>query len=154
MYRFAPVNAAERYNARVQVGDGRATVAAPVQAGYCHAAGALHGSSYFKMLDDAAFFAAQSTIMQHMIVTTSFTTYLTRPVVPSSKLPGLIAKGQVISASSSLILADAVVCTPDGSEVGRGSGTFMPHPKFLLGQIAAYSDDELHPFTSEDRIWA
>ena len=56
MYRLAPVNAEERYHSRVSVGPRKAVVTAPVRAGYTHSAGGLHGSSYFKMLDDAAFF--------------------------------------------------------------------------------------------------
>ena len=50
MYRLAPVNGEERYESRVQVGSGFATVTAPVKLGYCHSAGALHGSSYFKVI--------------------------------------------------------------------------------------------------------
>ena len=49
MYRLAPVNAEERYHSRVHVGSGHATVTAPVKPTYCHSAGALHGSSYFKV---------------------------------------------------------------------------------------------------------
>ena len=44
MYRLAPVNAVERHGSRVAVGDGVATVQAPVGPDYkyCHTAGALH----------------------------------------------------------------------------------------------------------------
>ena len=151
MYRFAPVNAQERYHSRVEVGAGKAIVTAPTKAEYNHAAFALHGSSYFKMLDDAAFFAAQSTNSSSFVVTTSFTTYITRAVDPSV-VPFLKATGRVTSATKSLIVAEAFVVQPDGVEVGRGSGTFMPHPKFALPSIPLYADDASYPFTEEDRI--
>ena len=151
MYRYAPVNAEGRYHSRVKVGQGTAQVTAPAKAEYCHAAFALHGSSYFKLLDDAAFFAAQSVNHEHFVVTTSFTTYITKPVDPQTT-PYLIATGSVTSASKSLILAEAVVKQPDGVEVGRGSGTFMPHPKFKLDKLPLYFDDEKYPFTDEDQV--
>ena len=40
--------------------------------------------------------------------------------------------------------------TPDGTEVARGSGTFMPHPKLELALVPPYVDDEKFPFTEED----
>ena len=103
------------------------------------------------MLDDACFFAAQSTNLTQFVATTSFTTYITKPVVPEA-VPHLIAEGNVVSASKSLIIAEGVVRTPDGTEVGRGSGTFMPHPKFELASIPFYADDGAHPFTDEDEL--
>lgn len=148
MYRLAPVNAEERFHSRVKVGKGKAIVKAPTKAEYNHAAGALHGSVYFKMLDDSAFFAAQSTNVDNFTVTTSFTTYITRPVDPKT-VPYLTAKGTVKSQSTSLIVAESVVYTPDGVEVGRGSGTFMPHPKMLMQRIPLYFSDD---FTDEDEV--
>ncbi len=150
MYRFAPVNSPDRFAARVHVGPKQAVVMMPPKAEYCHSAFALHGCNYFKMLDDACFFAAQSTNSTHFAVTTSFTTYITRPVVPSDEVPLLTSRGVVTSASKSLILAEAVMTMPDGTEVARGSGTFMPHPKFLLNTIPSYMDDDKFPFTEED----
>ena len=151
MYRFAPVNATDRFASRVRVGHKRARVTMPARPSYCHAALALHGLNYFKMLDDACFFAAQSMNRQHFCVTTSFTTYITRPVVAGDgDVPLLTSTGTVTSASKSLILAEAVMLLSDGTEVGRGSGTFMPHPKFALETIAMYADEGAYPFNEED----
>lgn len=149
MYRYAPVNSPDAFDSRVRVGKGKAVVTAPTHAKFCHAAYALHGSHVFKYLDDAAFFAAQSTNRSAFVVTTSFTTYLTRAVDPTV-VPFLRATGTVVSATRSLIVAESVVVQPDGVEVGRGSGTFMPHPKFQLGSMPLYNDDDAHPFTEED----
>ena len=149
MYRYAPINAAERHESRVRVGAGTAVATAPVKEEFCHTAGGLHGSGYFKLLDDAAFFAAQSMNPTHFVVTTSFTSYITKVVVPA-KVPTLTSTGTVTSSTKGLILAEAVLRTPDGTEVARGSGTFMPHPKFLLNKIPVYADGETYPFTDED----
>ena len=151
MYRLAPVNADDRFAARVRLGESSATVTMPPKPEYHHAAGALHGCNYFKMLDDAAFFAAQSTNQNNFVVTTSFTTYITRPVVASEDIPVLTAFGKVTNVSKSLILAEASMCLPDGTEVARGSGTFQPHPKFLLASLPTYNDDDA-PLTDEDMM--
>ena len=102
------------------------------------------------MLDDASFFAAQSTHMTNFVVTTSFVTYITRPIVLDGDLTELRATGRVTSASKSLILAEAVMTLPDGTEVARGSGTFMPHPKMVLQKMPAYADDDAFPLLEVD----
>ena len=146
MYRHAPVNALEMFGGRVRTCAGEAETRTPVKRELCHTAGGLHGSVYFKALDDAAFFAAATTNEEHFVVTTSFTTYLTRPVIPG-KSALLIGRGKVVSASKSLILVEATVRTEAGVEVGRGSGTFMPNPSFALGALPGYATDR---FLEED----
>ena len=44
----------------------------PIKEDYFHALNAIHGSVYFKMLDDAAFFAAQSVVEDYMLLTANF----------------------------------------------------------------------------------
>ncbi len=39
---------------------------------YSYSAGAAHGTIYFKMLDDAAFYAANSMVSEHFVLTTQF----------------------------------------------------------------------------------
>ena len=130
----------------------KAVVAMPPKPEFYHAAMALHGCNYFKMLDDAAFFAAQSVNTEQFVVTTSFNTYITRPVIASDDIPRVVSTGRVTSASKSLILAEAVMTLPDGTEVARGSGTFMPHPKFSLQMLPTYSDPpEVHE--KADAFW-
>jgi acyl-coenzyme A thioesterase PaaI-like protein len=55
------------------------------------------------------------------VLTTSFTTYLTRPVTSGK----LAARGRVVHQGKGLLLAEAVVTGADGKDVGRGSGAFM-----------------------------
>ena len=98
----------------------------------CHTMGAMHGSLYFKMLDDAAFFASQARETECFVLTVSFNTIIMRPVLPGTEL---IAKGVVTSNSKSLIVADSQLYTGDGKLVATGSGTFMKQPKLAIGDF-------------------
>jgi acyl-coenzyme A thioesterase PaaI-like protein len=66
--------------ARVTVQEGKAQITLPVKKDFHHAAGAMHGALYFLALDNAAFFAVNSLVEDVFVLTTSFTTYITRPV--------------------------------------------------------------------------
>ena len=107
MYRAAPISGL--FNAhKLEFSDEGSTeiVLDAVETTHCHSAGTLHGSGYFKLLDDAAFFAAQSKVDSGFAFTTSFTVYMMRPCSPGTKL---IAKGRVTSASRSLVVAESTL---------------------------------------------
>lgn len=57
------------YGARAIVGEGSATVTFRARPEFMHAAGGLHGSAYFRALDDAAFFAANSREHDYLLAT-------------------------------------------------------------------------------------
>ena len=78
MYAAAPIN--KIYEPTLTVSKGAAEIKIELSEQYHHSGGAVHGSVYFKMLDDAAFFAANSYETEVFVLTTSFTIYLTRPV--------------------------------------------------------------------------
>jgi uncharacterized protein (TIGR00369 family) len=118
MYLGAPIN--RLYQPTIQIGEGTAEITIPVDAKWFHSAGALHGSVYFKMLDDACFFAVSSLVEDVFVLTTSFTTYLTRPVTAGT----LTARGRVVHAGKGLLLAEAVMTGADGKDAGRGNGAF------------------------------
>ena len=88
---------------------------------FFHAGGALHGSVYFKMLDDAAFFAVNSLERDRFVLTTSFTLYLTGPVTSGR----IRAVGHVAHRTRSQFIAEAVLTDSAGGEVARGSGVFV-----------------------------
>ena len=56
MYQAAPIN--DFYKPVMTVSDSYAVIEIEVSDKHHHAAGAMHGSVYFKMLDDAAFFCS------------------------------------------------------------------------------------------------
>ena len=118
MYASAPTNA--YFRPVLTVSERTAVVEIPVRQEFFHAANAVHGSVYFKALDDAAYFAVSSIVTDAFIVTVQFNIYLTRPVNEGV----LRATGHVVHESRSLFIANAEL-TANGREVARGSGTFM-----------------------------
>ena len=81
-----------------------------------------HGVVYFKALDDATFFAANSLVEDVFVLTVSFNLYFTRPVSEGE----VVARGRVVSRSKRLYVAEGVIEDARGREIARGSGTFMP----------------------------
>jgi uncharacterized protein (TIGR00369 family) len=120
MYAQAPINA--YFRPALRVGEGRAELEIAVREDFFHAAGAIHGAVYFKALDDAAFFAANSLVTDAFVLTVSFQLHLLRPVAAGT----LRATGTVVHRSRSLLIADAVVQDDEARVVARGTGTFMP----------------------------
>ncbi|WP_223787748.1 PaaI family thioesterase [Marinicella meishanensis] len=134
MYLSAPFNAL--FQPQIQVQEGQATITIELKPDYHHAANAVHGSVYFKMLDDAAYFAANSLEPEFFMLTTTFTTYLTRPVSEGT----LRAVGRVVNQNRSQIIAEAVVYNAADREIGRGNGVFV-RSKNRLNAIAGYRGD-------------
>lgn len=119
MYQAAPINSI--YQPTMTVSEGEARIEIDITEQLHHSAGAVHGSVYFKMLDDAAFFAANSLEPDFFVLTNSFTTYLTRPVSEGK----LISVGTVVNQNKSQFIADSVVYDSKGNEIGRGNGIFV-----------------------------
>ena len=119
MYLAAPINAF--YRPKIDVSDAEATIEIEVSKKLFHAAGAVHGSVYFKMLDDAAFFAANSLEREMFVLTTSFTIYLTRPISSGT----LRSVGRVVNRNKSQFIGEAIAYDSKGREVGRGTGVFV-----------------------------
>jgi len=119
----------------VSIGDGEAEIRIEVDPKFFHAAGAVHGSVYFKAMDDAAFFAANSVVEDVFVLTTSFTLHLLRPVTEGT----LIATGTLVSATRRLLIADAELRDDRDRLVARGTGTFMKSGT-RLADIRGYAD--------------
>ena len=98
---------------------------------YFHALGAIHGSVYFKMLDDAAFFAVNSIVEDAFVLTTSFNINLLRPVSAGK----LRAVGQVRFSSRQLFVAEATLYNEAGKEVAFGTGNFAKSKVALSAEI-------------------
>lgn len=70
LYAHAPIN--RLFESTLEVpGPGLARIRFMVDERHYHAAGAAHGTSYFKMLDDAAFYAANSLVTDRFLLTTA-----------------------------------------------------------------------------------
>lgn len=120
IYLAAPVN--RLYEPTIAVGDGTAEIGIPVNPAHFHGGGALHGSVLFKLLDDAAFFAATSRLKDELVLTASFHVHFLRPVREGR----VKAVGRLVGRSRRLFVAEAVAVDERGREVARGSGTFLP----------------------------
>lgn len=132
-YSAAPVT--RWMGTTAEVVDGHATVTLAIREEFHHAAAAVHGSLYFRMLDDAAFFAANSRVTDGLLLTASFHIQFFRPVVDGS----LRAEGRVVNQSRRLVAADAELLDEHGNLLARGSGTFMPSGISLL-ELPGYDD--------------
>ena len=113
--------------------EGQSEIEMELKESYFHAAGAVHGSVYFKMLDDAAFFAANSLEREVFVLTTSFTIYLTRPVSSGT----MRAIGKVVNSTKSQFLAESIGYNSEGKEIARGSGVIVMG-KFKLAEAFGY----------------
>ena len=130
MYLSAPIN--EYYSPGVEISQGQAVIQTEVKPEFFHAAGSLHGSVYFKLLDDAAFFAVNSLVKDFFVLTVSFNIYLTRSVTKGV----LIAQGQVVSHSVNYFVAESVLTVND-KDVARGSGSFL-RSRVELASVESY----------------
>lgn len=130
MYASAPIN--EYFAPRLQIVDaGVAELRMMIRSDFHHAAHAAHGAVYFKALDDATFFAANSLVEDVFVLTVSFNLYLVRPVTEGE----VVATGRVVSRSKRLTVAEGVLVDSRGREIARGSGTFMPSTLALSADI-------------------
>lgn len=133
MYLAAPINAF--YGPRIDVGEAACEIEIAVGEKLFHAAGAVHGSVLFKMLDDAAFFSANSLEREFFVLTTSFTIYLMQPVASGS----IRSIGRVVSRTRSQFIAEAVATDSVGNELARGSGMFI-RSRIRLKDWLGYAD--------------
>lgn len=134
LYNAAPINRLFRSSLELPT-VGESNLAFEVGEEHFHAAGAAHGTIYFKMLDDAAFYAVNSAVSDVFILTTAFNLHLERPV-PAGRL---VAEGRMVSGRRRLFVGESRLVTADGEEVARGTGTFM-RSKIALADIPAYAE--------------
>ena len=120
LYAAAPIN--RLFDSRLEIpAAGSSRIHFTIDARHFHAAGAAHGTSYFKMLDDAAFYAANSLVTDRFLLTTQFSLLLTRPLGEGP----VVADGRWISGQRRVFVAEARLVDATGEEVARGTGTFM-----------------------------
>ena len=116
----APINAWIEPTMRVEEGSARITAA--VRPDWFHTAGAVHGSIFFKLLDDACFFAANSLVEGVFVLTSDFHIRMLRPVTTGS----VVATGAVVNRSRRVLVASGELHDADGRLVATGTGSFMP----------------------------
>lgn len=133
LYAAAPIN--RLFPSSIEIPEeGFARITFDISPRMHHAAGAAHGTSYFKMLDDAAFYAANSLVTDRFLLTTAFNLLFTRPIVTGP----VVAEGRWVSGRRRVFVADARLIGPDGEEAARGTGTFM-RSRIPLTSLAGYA---------------
>lgn len=133
LYASAPING--KFRSRLEIlGEGLSRITFDVEPDCFHAAGAAHGTIYFKMLDDAAFYAANTLITDRFLLTTSFNLLLSKPIRGGT----VVAEGRWISGRRRVLVAESRLVDEAGDEVGRGTGTFM-RSHIPLSGLAGYS---------------
>lgn len=120
LYASAPVNHKFRSSLDI-VDEGLSRITFLIEPDCFHAAGAAHGTIYFKMLDDAAFYAANTLVTDRFLLTTSFNLHFSKPIRGGQ----VVAEGRWVSGRRRVLVAEARLIDEEGDEVGRGTGTFM-----------------------------
>lgn len=115
----------------ITISEATAEISIIVDERYFHALDAMHGSVYFRMLDDSAFFAVNSLVEDVFVLTTSFNITLTRPV-SSGKIT---AKGKLRFRSKNLFTAESTLYDEEGNEVAFGTGNFARSKAPLAEEI-------------------
>jgi uncharacterized protein (TIGR00369 family) len=133
LYRSAPVNTLFASELAIE-GEGRARISFDITEDVFHAAGAAHGTVYFKMLDDAAFYAANTLVTDRFLLTTSFNLHFTKPV----RTGRVVAEGRWISGRRRVFVAESRLVDAEGDEIGRGTGTFM-RSRIALSGLPGYA---------------
>ena len=133
LYRAAPINA--MFPSRLEITEaGAALIRFTIDEGCYHAAGAAHGTIYFKMLDDAAFYAANTLVSDRFLLTTSFNLHFSKPV----RVGEVVAEGRWVSGRRRVLVAESRLLDADGEEIGRGTGTFM-RSRISLSGLPGYA---------------
>lgn len=116
----AKINTVHYASARLKVEAGASLITLETDESYHHGMGAVHGSVYFKMLDDAAYFAANSQVTDFFLVTTGFHLHMLRPAESGM----LRAEGRLKLRTPALLIADAVLYNSAGKMTAYGTGHF------------------------------
>ena len=132
LYAAAPIN--RLFSSRLKIPEsGVARIHFDIDERYYHAGGAAHGTSYFKMLDDAAFYACNSLVSDRFLLTTAFNLHFTKPI----RAGEVIAEGRWVSGRRRVFIAESHLVDGEGDEIGRGTGTFM-RSHIALSGLAGY----------------
>ncbi len=119
----------------IKIEEGRAEVGLEIDKKYFHALNAIHGAVYFKLLDDATFFAVNSIVEEVFVLTTSFNLNIIRPAT-EGKLKSI---GELKFKSKNLFVAEATLYNEAGKPIAFGTGNFA-RSKVLLSDVEGYKN--------------
>ncbi|NQZ75119.1 MAG: PaaI family thioesterase [Ekhidna sp.] len=131
MYLQANINKQIFDTTTCTISEGEARIGLTVTKKYFHALNAMHGSVYFKLLDDAAFFSVSSLVTDVFVLTKNFNISFKRPVTTGT----ITAIGTIIDSTGSSFNAKAELYNEDGKIVGSGTGEFVKSKTALTPEI-------------------
>lgn len=132
-YLTAAINRQVYPDTSIAVQEGRAEINWKVSPKFFHGMNALHGSVYFKLLDDACFFAVNSVVLDVFVLTVSFEIDFHRPVGPGD----VRAEGRLIHASKNLWIARGELTDARGKIAAMGTGRFVKSKIPLIADASA-----------------
>ncbi|MBO6495448.1 MAG: PaaI family thioesterase [Roseivirga sp.] len=129
LFHSAPINKTIFAGSDMSLSDGEAKYELTIKEEFFHGGEAMHGAIYFKLLDDAAYFACATEVDDYFLVTKSYQIEFVRPVMGGK----LTAKGKLLKADENGFLASSEILNEEGKVVGKGEGIFVksrkPMPK-------------------------
>jgi len=131
MYLSANINTQIYTDTSFEIALEKATISLTISKKYFHALNAIHGSVYFKLLDDVAFFAVNSIVKDVFVLTTSFNINIIR-TVNSGKIT---AVGTVKFKSKNLFVAESTLYNEAGKVIAFGTGNFAKSDVRLSEEI-------------------
>ena len=133
MYLKANINTQHYPSTSITIEEGKATITLTLNDSYFHALGAMHGSVYFKLLDDAAFFAVNAMVEDAFVLTTSFDIKLLRPASEGT----IKAVGTITATENNRFEGKAELFNNQGKKIAFGTGIFVKS-KVELGEVIGY----------------
>lgn len=131
MYLQSNINTSIYNTTTCIISKGKAEIGLSIEPKYFHALHAIHGSVYFKLLDDAAFFAVNSVVEDVFVLTKSYSIHFKRPVTGGR----LVARGELKKEGEYAFEATAELLDESGKAVGFGSGEFVKSKVALTPEI-------------------
>lgn len=121
LYKQGNINETHFPDAEITVASEKAQISCTINEQWHHAKGSMHGAIFFKMLDDAAYFAAASVEKDKFLVTKSYALDFIRPHVDGK----ITAEGTLQSRTDQEYIASAVLKNEQGKIIGKGQGVFV-----------------------------
>lgn len=131
---YTKVNIGEFYDTtQMTVSQKHAEISLEIEPKYHMGLGLTHGSVYFRLLDDACFYACMSLEDETHLLTSRFNIEFLKPVISGK----VIAKGKITHELKRGYHAESALYNSQGEMVAYGSGYFAK-TKMLLSNIEAY----------------
>ena len=115
----------------LKVTKNEAVITLPTGESYHHAGGSMHGSVYFRLLDDACYFAAMSRVKDYFILTKNFNIEFKRLHIDGK----IMAKGKLIKEDNGEYYCEGELFNEAGKIIASGSGTFVRNLKLPLADV-------------------